>query len=302
MFLLMWLAMMVAMMMPSALPTFLKTQRRWVSLCYMASGYFAIWLAAGIGIFVLGVALATVEMRSELISRAVPLLLGASLIAAGAFQFTRWKMTHLLRCRSPFGCATSCPQNETSFRLGCKQGVACCVCCAAPMTILLALGMMNPLVIIVVAIVIAAEKLLPRPAIVARLVGISAIIAGIRVLLCSFPAANVKVTGKPKAEGECASHALGFQPSRFVMRRKLNVDRKNVVRIAMFRHQRDWTREELSARLQLFGCNITPQILAQIETGRCVVTDAQIVFFSEVFGIPAKDLFPMKSQSRDGSA
>src|SRR5580658_1684576 len=80
MFLLMWLAMMVAMMMPSALPTFLKTRRRWVSLCYMASGYFAMWLAAGIGIYALGVALATVEMRSEFISRAVPLLLGTSLI------------------------------------------------------------------------------------------------------------------------------------------------------------------------------------------------------------------------------
>jgi multisubunit Na+/H+ antiporter MnhF subunit len=43
---------------------------------------------------------------------------------------------------------------------------------------------MNPLVMIVVAVVIAAEKLLPRPAIVARLVGISAINAGV-----SFPAA-----------------------------------------------------------------------------------------------------------------
>jgi hypothetical protein len=47
------------------------------------------------------------------------------------------------------------------------------------MTIQLALGTMNPLVMIVVAIVIAAEKLLPRPAIVTRLVGISAIIAGV---------------------------------------------------------------------------------------------------------------------------
>ena len=43
-FLLMWLAMMVAMMLPSALPTFLKTRRQWASLCYVASGYFAIWL------------------------------------------------------------------------------------------------------------------------------------------------------------------------------------------------------------------------------------------------------------------
>lgn len=178
-FQLMWLAMMVAMMIPSALPMFLKTKRPWASLCSMASGYFAIWLAAGVGIYLLGVVFAAGAMRAEGFSRAVPWLLGATLIAAGAIQFTRWKMTHLLRCRSPFGCAISCPQNETGFRLGCKQGVACCVCCAAPMTIQLALGIMNPLVMIAVAIIIAAEKLLPRPAIVARFVGISAIIAGI---------------------------------------------------------------------------------------------------------------------------
>jgi len=141
----------------------------------MASGYYAIWLAAGIGVYALGLALATVAMQSEVISRAVPLLLSASLIAAGAFQFTRWKMTHLSRCRSPFGCAISCPQDETSFRLGCKQGMACCVCCASPMAVLLALGMMNPLVMIGVAIVIAAEKVLPRPEIVSRVVGVAAI-------------------------------------------------------------------------------------------------------------------------------
>jgi predicted metal-binding membrane protein len=185
-FLFMWLAMMVAMMMPSALPMFLKIRRQWASLCSLASGYFAIWLAAGVGIYALGMVFATVAMRSELFSRAVPLLSGASLIAAGAIQFTRWKMTHLLRCRSPFGCAISCPQHETSFRLGCKQGAACCVCCAAPMTIQLALGIMNPPVMIVIAIVIAAEKLLPRPAIVTRLVGISAVIAGVASFCAVF--------------------------------------------------------------------------------------------------------------------
>ena len=53
------------------------------------------------------------------------------------------------------------------------------------MMIQLALGIMNPLVMIGVAMVIAAEKLLPRPAIVTRLVGISATIAGIVALVSS---------------------------------------------------------------------------------------------------------------------
>jgi predicted metal-binding membrane protein len=179
-FLLMWLAMMVAMMLPSALPTFLKAKRQCGSLYGMASGYFAIWLAAGVGIYALGVPFAIGAMRWEFFSRAVPWLLAASLIAAGSVQFTRWKMTHLLRCRSLSGCDTlRRPHYEASFRLGCKQGAACCLCCAAPMTIQVTLGIMNPLLMLVVAILIAAEKLLPRPAIIVRLVGTSAMIAGV---------------------------------------------------------------------------------------------------------------------------
>jgi transcriptional regulator with XRE-family HTH domain len=70
--------------------------------------------------------------------------------------------------------------------------------------------------------------------------------------------------------------------------------------ITKFRQQHGWTRGALAAKLQLLGFNITYQILANIETGRCAVTDAQIVFLSEVFRIPAGDLFPLKSKSRNG--
>jgi predicted metal-binding membrane protein len=190
-FLLMWLAMMVAMMMPSALPMFLNTRRSLdetkaanspAFLTLMAAGYFAIWLAVGAGIYALGIGFAATAMRWELVSRAFPVLSGVSLITAGAFQFTRWKMTGLLRCRSPLGCAASCPERKTGFLLGCKQGAACCVCCTAPMMIQLALGVMNPFVMVGVAAVIAAEKILPRPEIVARLVGVAAVIAGIATI------------------------------------------------------------------------------------------------------------------------
>jgi predicted metal-binding membrane protein len=182
-FLLMWLAMMVAMMLPSALPTFLKTKRPGLELCSMASGYLAMWFAAGVVIYAFGVMFATVAVRSEWFSRAVPWLLGATLLAAGAIQFTRWKMTHLLRCRSRFGCAVSCADHESSFRLGCKQGAACCLCCASPTAILTALGMMNPFVVIGVTIVVTAEKLMPRPDLVTRLVGVAAILTGVATTL-----------------------------------------------------------------------------------------------------------------------
>ena len=149
----------------------------------MAFGYFAIWVVPGVVIYVLGVELALIAMRSELFSHIVPFLLGAWLIAAGLIQFTNWKMTHLLRCRSTFGCVISFLQHEKSFRIGCKQGAESCACCATTMTIQLALGIMNPLMMIFVAIFIAAEKLLPRPEITVRLVGTAAIFAGIITII-----------------------------------------------------------------------------------------------------------------------
>lgn len=178
-FLVMWLAMMVSMMMPSALPMFLKTQRNWVSLCYMAFGYFTVWLAVGIALYGIGVKLATFAMHSELLSRVVPLFLGLLLILAGIMQFTPWKMSQLLRCRSPLGCAISSLRDEKSFRLGCRQGAACCICCTVPMTIQLALGIMSPLVMIIVAMIITAEKLLPWPQITARIIGFATIVLGL---------------------------------------------------------------------------------------------------------------------------
>ena len=60
--------------------------------------------------------------------------------------------------------------------------------------------------------------------------------------------------------------------------------------VAKFRRQRGWTQEELAAKLQLIGCNITPHILANIETLRFAATDAQIAFFSEIFRVPVKKL------------
>src|SRR5881409_997743 len=129
-FVLMWLAMMVAMMMPSALPMFLDTRRSLAEtkvantpafLMLVAAGYFAIWLAVGAVIYALGMAFAATAMRWGFFSRAVPVLSAASLLAAGSFQFTRWKMTGLLRCRSPLGCAANCIGRKTSFLLGCQQ-------------------------------------------------------------------------------------------------------------------------------------------------------------------------------------
>ncbi|HEV2455351.1 MAG TPA: helix-turn-helix transcriptional regulator [Verrucomicrobiae bacterium] len=73
------------------------------------------------------------------------------------------------------------------------------------------------------------------------------------------------------------------------MRRKANLIGQNV---AKFRYQRNWTQEELVAKMQLLGCPMTRDILANIETQRRIVTDTQVDYFAEVFGVPITELFP----------
>ena len=75
------------------------------------------------------------------------------------------------------------------------------------------------------------------------------------------------------------------------MQRKANVIGQNV---AKFRYQRNWTQEELVAKLQLLGCYMTRDILANIETQRRIVSDIQVWFFAGVFQIPIPELFPVK--------
>ena len=75
------------------------------------------------------------------------------------------------------------------------------------------------------------------------------------------------------------------------MHRDENVIGQNV---AKFRYQRGWTQDELVGKLQLLGCYMTRDILANIETQRSVVTDKQIEFFADVFGVEEGSLFPAK--------
>lgn len=75
------------------------------------------------------------------------------------------------------------------------------------------------------------------------------------------------------------------------MHRDENVIGQNV---AKFRYQRGWTQDELVGKLQLLGCYMTRDILANIETQRSIVTDKQIEFFAEIFGVKEGSFFPGK--------
>jgi transcriptional regulator with XRE-family HTH domain len=80
------------------------------------------------------------------------------------------------------------------------------------------------------------------------------------------------------------------------MHRNENVVGHNVARL---RYEKGWTQNDLATRLQLVGCDVSRQIIAHIETGRCAVPDCEIVYFAHVFGVKVEELFP--AEWRDGA-
>jgi predicted metal-binding membrane protein len=193
MFLLMWLAMMVAMMLPSSLPMILRyhhahrsenERTSMGSTSLLMCGYFFVWSVIGAVIYIGGIPFALATTRWSELSLATPFLIGATVLIAGCMQFMPWTMLGLLRCREPLSCDMTQEHGNprSAWRLGVRCGTSCVACCCGPTLILLALGMMNPIVIGAVAAVIAMEKLLPSPEIIVRISGVAALVAGMIIL------------------------------------------------------------------------------------------------------------------------
>ena len=166
-FLGMWLAMMVAMMLPALLPMLWRYREavgkpgesRLERLTALVGvGYFAVWIAFGMAVFVLGAMLAAVEMQWPMLARAVPLAAGMVVLAAGALQFTAWKALHLACCQAT---RVMTPEVAMVWRHGLRLGPHCSCSCAGPMAILLASGVMNLRVMAVVTTAITVERLVP---------------------------------------------------------------------------------------------------------------------------------------------
>ena len=61
-------------------------------------------------------------------------------------------------------------------------------------------------------------------------------------------------------------------------------------KIKVLREAAGLSQEQLAAKIQLAGLNLNQKAFCRIETGDRVVPDFELLFFSEVFGVPVGDL------------
>src|SRR5438093_2061244 len=132
-FLAMWVVMMVAMMLPSLVPALWRYrqavgrtgEKRLDRLTALVSiGYFFVWTALGMPTFLLGVALAAIEMEQPALARAVPIAVGAVVLIAGSLQFSAWKARYLACCRETSASArTGVSASDGETRMAWRHGV-----------------------------------------------------------------------------------------------------------------------------------------------------------------------------------
>ena len=187
---LMTAAMMVAMMLPSIAPTLWRYHRHLRSMrvpsagrrtTILAAGYAGVWTLVSLALYALAVEVSPMGMPSMGPSFA-PLTVGVVVLCVGGVQSSRWKESHLLRCRE---CVETQFVESTGVTAwtGVRLGIDCCSSCAAPMAILFVAGLMNTPMMLMVTGVIAAERVAPDGSRIARLTGGVALIAG--ALICA---------------------------------------------------------------------------------------------------------------------
>jgi predicted metal-binding membrane protein len=195
----MWVAMMAAMMLPAigllaAGETVglgaARAGRGWrvPGVLAFGAGFLVPWAAYG------GLAFTALLGTGRLVevSPGVARWLGVGILAvAGAYQLSPWKLWALNHCRMPMHPAGVGLRGDLAS--GLRDGALCVGCCWALMAVLVAVGVMNLAGMAGLAAVIFAEKVMPRPRLVAAVAGVA--LLGLAVAAAVHPSLLSGLTG-----------------------------------------------------------------------------------------------------------
>ena len=194
-FVLAWAVMMTAMMFPAAAPMILlfdrvASQRRasgtaFVPTWVFVTGYLLVWSAVGAGVWLL------VQFGSELAGRLsdadrsawAPIALGVTLVVGGLYQFSPLKAVCLRHCQSPAGFVMTHWRDgyRGAARMGLVHGLICLGCCWALFAVMVAAGVMSLAWMLLLTLVVFAEKVLPLGPRAPRAIGAAFLILGLLV-------------------------------------------------------------------------------------------------------------------------
>lgn len=189
-----WGVMMIAMMLPSATPMIALYGRarrrspqagRSIPTALFALIYLGVWLLFGVPVYAADALLGLAVRLYQALARLFPYGVALVLLVGGIYQFSTFKTTCLRSCRAPlqFFIGRWRAGYAGTALLALKHSLNCVGCCWALMVILVAAGAMALHWVLLIAAMVAVEKLLPYGEWTARLIGVGLIALGLVVAL-----------------------------------------------------------------------------------------------------------------------
>jgi predicted metal-binding membrane protein len=191
-----WATMVAAMMLPSLAPMGVAYARAAAgagrvrsaaATILFATGFLVPWVIAGLGAYALIEGVRWPDLGFLAWDQAGRYVAGGIVVAAAIYELTPAKAICLRHCREPrLLTAGLRPGVLGALRTGIEHGGFCVGCCWALMGALFALGVMSLGWMILIAAIIAAEKLLPWGVIANR--GTAGLLAVLGTVVALFPA------------------------------------------------------------------------------------------------------------------
>jgi predicted metal-binding membrane protein len=195
-----WTTMMAAMMLPSLVPMALVhagasrddgEASPTLATCVFTLGYLITWLAAGVVAYGLIQGVRALDLSWLAWDKGGPYVAGAVIVGAALYELTPIKSRCLSHCRNPSLLTEHWrPGTSGALLMGLEHGGYCVGSSWALMAALFAIGVMNVMWMIVVAALVALEKLLPSDR-----VAIGAVVVFIAVLGVAVAFAPDQVPG-----------------------------------------------------------------------------------------------------------
>jgi predicted metal-binding membrane protein len=195
-----WTVMTIAMMLPTSLPLitmFEKVVRRrpdrTLLMLLLLAGYVGIWTLFGAAVHTGDRAIHAAVTQFHWLEDNSYGIAAATLVVAGAYQFTPLKYKCLDKCRTPFSFINEYwsggNERMQAIRLGVHHGIFCVGCCWSLMLLMFAVGVGNIGVMMLLGGVMAVEKNVSWGRQLSAPLGVVLLVAGATLLFVGGPGA-----------------------------------------------------------------------------------------------------------------
>ncbi len=185
-----WILMIVAMMLPSSIPLVMtfaaltgrrQRPRRLVALLLV--GYLVVWAGFGLVAWVADRGIHAAVDSVPWLADHPELIVGATLLVAGLWQFSPLRDRCLDACRSPLGFVlnrwTGTSERREALAMGIAHGAFCVGCCWSLMLVMFGVGLGSLTMMLILGALTAIEKNLPSGRRLTRPLGVALVLAAV---------------------------------------------------------------------------------------------------------------------------